>query len=99
MPAYVLGEIRTDDPATLTKLTETYVPPALASIAAFGGRLLAGGEPAMLDGGPKPARAVVVEFPDVAVARRWYRSAEYQAVINLRLSSADGRVLILEGAP
>lgn len=98
MPAYVLGEIRTDDPAKLAKLTETYVPPALQSIADYGGRLLAGGQPEMLDGGPEPVRAVVVEFPDAAAARRWYHSPEYQGVINLRLSTADGRVLLLDGA-
>ncbi|HKS89925.1 MAG TPA: DUF1330 domain-containing protein [Stellaceae bacterium] len=98
MPAYVLGEIRTDDPVTLARLTETYVPPALASIAAYGGRLIAGGQPEMLDGSPTPARAVVIEFPDAGAARRWYRSPEYQGVINLRLSSADGRVLLLDGA-
>ena len=98
MPAYVLGEIRTSDPAKLANLAERYIPPALASIEAHGGRLIAGGEPETLDGGPTPIRAVVVEFPDADAARRWYRSAEYQAVINLRLSSVEGRVLVLDGA-
>ena len=98
MPAYVLGEIRTDDPAVIAKLNETYLPRALESIAAHGGRLLVGGQPEILDGGPMPVRAVVIEFPDAAVARRWYRSPEYQSVINARLSMADGRVLLLDGA-
>ncbi len=43
-------------------------------------------------------RTVVIRFPDKAEARRWYDSAEYQAIINLRLEGSVGSVLIADGA-
>ena len=94
MPAYVLGDIRVTDPATFG----TYVPPAGATIAQYGGRVLAAtGNVELLDGGPTPERVVVIEFPDAAAARRWYRSPEYQAALPIRLRSSQGRVFLIEG--
>lgn len=94
MPAYVLGDVRVNDAAAFA----TYVNPAVASIAQYGGRVLAAaGNAEMLDGGPMPERVVVIEFPDAAAARRWYRSPEYQAALPIRLRSAEGRVFLIEG--
>jgi uncharacterized protein (DUF1330 family) len=96
VPAYVIGNIRVTDPATYSD----YVPPALASIAQYGGMLLAAADSAeLLDGGPMPERTVVLEFPDAAAARRWYRSPEYQAALPIRLRSSEGRVFLIEGLP
>jgi uncharacterized protein (DUF1330 family) len=95
MPAYAIGEIRVTDPAKF----DTYLPPALASIATHGGRVIgASGAVEMLDGGPKPERVVIIEFPDMEAARRWYASAEYQAALPIRLASAEGRAFLIEGA-
>ena len=94
MPAYVIGDIRVTD----TSQYETYVPPALASITQYGGRVLVAGPTLeLLDGGPAPERTVVVEFPDAAAARRWYRSPEYQTALPIRLRSSQGRVFLIEG--
>jgi uncharacterized protein (DUF1330 family) len=74
MPAYVVGEIHITDPAAY----RAHVPVALATVARFGGRVVAGGgKVELLDGGPMPERIVVIEFPDAEIARRWYRSDEY----------------------
>ena len=91
MPAYVIGNISVTDPATYAD----YVPPALTSITQYGGMVLAVSDDAeLLDGGPMPDRTVVLEFPDAAAARRWYRSPEYQAALPLRLRSSEGRVFV-----
>ena len=96
MPAYVIGNIRVTDPATYGD----YVPPALATITQYGGMVLAVADTAeLLDGGPMPERAVVLEFPDTAAARRWYRSPEYQAALPIRLRSSEGRVFLIDGLP
>jgi len=94
MPAYVLGDIRVTDAATFG----TYVQPAGASIAKYGGKVLAAAAKVeLLDGSAAPERVVVIEFPDAAAARRWYQSPEYQAVLPIRLRSAQGRVFLVEG--
>jgi uncharacterized protein (DUF1330 family) len=94
VPAYVLGDIRITDPAQF----DTYRAPAGASVAQYGGRLLAAaGKAELLDGGPAPELSVVIEFPDAAAARRWYQSPEYQAALPIRLRSSQGRVFLIEG--
>jgi uncharacterized protein (DUF1330 family) len=45
---------------------------------------------------PHP-RLVIIEFPSRAAAEGWYRSAEYQKVISLRLNSAAGSLIIVDG--
>ena len=70
MPAYVVGEIHITDPVAY----QAQVPVALATVARFGGRVVAGGgKIELLDGGPMPERIVVIEFPDAETARRWCR--------------------------
>ena len=53
MPAYVVGDIHITDPAAY----RAHVPVALATIARFGGHVIAGGgKLELLDGGPMPER-------------------------------------------
>jgi len=96
VPPYVIGNIRVTDPAAYGD----YVQPALATITQYGGMVLAVADNAeLLDGGPMPERTVVLEFPDAAAARRWYRSPEYQAALPIRLRSSEGRVFLIDGLP
>jgi uncharacterized protein (DUF1330 family) len=55
-----------------------------------------GGKLELLDGGPLPER-IIIEFPDSAMARRWYRSDEYQAAAKVRLATSHGRVFLIDG--
>ena len=66
MPAYVVGDIHITDPAAY----RAHVPVALATIARFGGRVVAGGgKIELLEGEPMPERVFVIEFPTSAAAR------------------------------
>jgi uncharacterized protein (DUF1330 family) len=95
MPTYVVGDISITDPAAY----QSHVPQALATIARFGGRVIAGGGKVdLLEGGPMPERIFIIEFPTAVAARRWYRSDEYRAALNTRLSASQGRVFLIEGA-
>jgi uncharacterized protein (DUF1330 family) len=95
MPAYFIAEIQVTDPSAY----ESYRPLAAASIAHFGGRFIVrGGAAELLEGSPPPERVVVVEFPDGATARRWYRSEEYQSALKIRQAASHGRVFLVEGA-
>ena len=42
-------------------------------------------------------RTVVIEFPDLATARAWYNSPEYQAILPFRLVASQGDAILVEG--
>jgi len=95
MPSFVVGDIKITDPV----IYREHVPRALATIARFGGRVIAGGGKVdLLEGGPMPERIFIVEFPTADAARNWYRSDEYQAALKVRQSAAQGRIFLIEGS-
>jgi uncharacterized protein (DUF1330 family) len=42
-------------------------------------------------------RVVVLEFPSLEQAQKWYRSPEYAPLIALRQRASRGRLILLEG--
>src|SRR5438309_2225890 len=67
-------------------------------IERFGGRFLVrGGTLHPLEGEPDFLRLVIIEFADLDAARRFYDSAEYQALIPHRTDNARSMLLIAEG--
>ena len=94
MPAYVIVETNVTD----QEQYERYRDAAPASIAAHGGRyLVRGDELAVLEGDWNPARVVVLEFPDLETAKRWYASEEYGEARKLREGAADLSMVAVEG--
>jgi uncharacterized protein (DUF1330 family) len=94
MPAYVIVETDIHDPEQY----EHYKEATPAAIAAFGGRFLArGGEIAVLEGDWHPERIVVIEFDDVATAKRFYESPIYQDAKRLREGAAKLNMVAVEG--
>jgi len=96
MPTYIVGDIHITDPAVY----QAHVPRALATIARFGGRVIAGGGARvdLLEGDPMPEWIFVIEFPNADAARRWYQSDDYREALKARLSASHGRVFLIEGA-
>jgi uncharacterized protein (DUF1330 family) len=95
MAAYVIGEIEVTDPSAY----DEYRKQVLATIENFGGRFaVRGGAVEPLEGGWAPKRVVVVEFPTLDQARKWYRSPEYAPLIKLRQKASRGRLVLVEGA-
>ena len=94
MPAYVIAETDITDPDQYEK----YRAASPGAIAAGGGRFLVrGGEVAVLEGDWEPSRLVVVEFEDLAAAKRWYESDVYQEARKLREGAAQLRIVAVEG--
>jgi uncharacterized protein (DUF1330 family) len=84
MPTYIVGDIHISDPASY----RAHLPRALATIARFGGRVVAGGgKIGLLEGDPMPERIFIIEFPTADAARRWYQSDDYQDASKVRLSA------------
>ena len=44
-------------------------------------------------------RTVLIEFPSKELARAWYESDEYQAVVGLRHGAATSNLVIVSGYP
>jgi uncharacterized protein (DUF1330 family) len=95
MPAYVIVETDVTDPEQYEK----YKAAASRAVAAAGGRyIVRGGEFAVLEGDWRPPRLVVLEFEDLAAAKRWYQSEAYQAAKQLREGAARMRMVAVQGA-
>ena len=94
MPAYMIVEVATTDEALMAEYRKH--TPGL--VAKFGGRFIVrGGKTRMLEGGWKPARVVVLEFPDYAAAERFYDSPEYKPVLEMRLRAGKSKAIIVDG--
>ena len=94
MPALVIVEIDVHDSAAY----EGYRSLVPASVDAYGGKFVArGGATENLEGDWAPERIVVLEFPDLETAQRWYNSPEYTAIKGGRTSASDGRMVLVEG--
>jgi uncharacterized protein (DUF1330 family) len=95
MAAYVIGDIEVTDSAAY----DDYRKQVLATVEKFGGRFaVRGGAVEPLEGGWAPKRLVMVEFPTLEQARKWYRSSEYAPLIQLRQKASRGRLVLVEGA-
>jgi len=94
MAAYVIAEIEVTDPAAF----EDYRRQVAPTVEKYGGRFLVrGGAVHPVEGDWRPPRLVVLEFPGVAQARRWYDSEEYRGPKALRMKASRGRIVLAEG--
>ena len=94
MPAYIISDVTIRNEEAL----QTYRSRAAASIAQYGGRyLVRGGQVETLEGGWHPTPLIVVEFPDIEQARRWYASAEYAAALDVRDAALSRHLILADG--
>jgi len=94
MPAYVIADVTVTDPATMEEY-RTHVP---APLAKYGGRFVVrGGAHQTVEGDWKPDRLVILEFPSMEQARRWYDSEEYRAPKAMRLKAGRTNLVMVEG--
>jgi uncharacterized protein (DUF1330 family) len=95
MTAYVICDIEVRDQQTYQEYT-ALVP---GTLEPYGGRFaVRGGAHETLEGGWQPRRVVMLEFPSTDHARRWYTSDAYTAAKEIRLRSAGGSLVLVEGA-
>lgn len=94
MAAYVIADLEVKDAAAF----EEYRKQAPGTIEKYGGRYIArGGATEALEGAWRPRRLVILEFPSLAAARRWYDSEEYRAPKALRQRAAVTNLVLVEG--
>ena len=94
MPVYVIAHGRTVD----RPMHDDYVAKALPTLPPYGGKILAFTEtPDVIEGSVADPRFVLLEFPSREAFRSWYDSPEYQAILPLRLESAPGTLVVIDG--
>jgi uncharacterized protein (DUF1330 family) len=94
MAAYVIGDIEVTDQAVY----EDYRKQVPAVLSKYGGKFLVrGGRVEALEGGWSPKRLVVLEFPSMEQAKRWYDSEEYRAPKAMRLRASRANLVMVEG--
>ena len=94
MAAYVIVDIEIHDAA----LYDDYRKRVPATIEKYGGKFLVrGGQFEQLEGSWQPTRLVLLEFPSMEQAKRWYDSEEYGEARKLREGAAKLHMVAVEG--
>jgi len=94
VPAYIIADVTVTDPATM----EEYRKRVPATLAPYGGRFIVrGGAHQTVEGDWKPSRLVVLEFPSLEQAKRWYDSEEYREPKAMRLRAGRTNLVMVEG--
>lgn len=95
MAAYVISEVyEVVDAALMDK----YRSLAQVAIARYGGRyLVRGGAFEILEGDCSAERLIVVEFPTMEQAKKWYHSPEYSEALEVSRAALKRRLILVEG--
>ena len=77
---------------------EEYLPAVMKLIGSHGGKYLASGtKPQMKEGREQPNAYVLLEFPDLESAEKWYEDPAYQPLIELRNSGGRTELFVFPG--
>jgi uncharacterized protein (DUF1330 family) len=91
--AYLVVDARSTDPERMGE----YRRLAQIAVEKLGGRyLVRGGAYEVIEGSWHPQRLVVLEFPNMDIARKFYDSPEYVAARNARQEVSDFDILLVE---
>lgn len=94
MPAFLIVEVE----VTNRQVFDNYRQMVPASLEKYGGHYrVRGGKAHTLEGDWKPNRLVVIEFPSAERAKAWWNSPEYAEAKALRHTSANTRMVLVEG--
>ena len=74
----------------------SYLEQVEGTAKAYGGKWLAQGAVQVVEGA-WPGSVVLMEFPNMTEAQRWYRSPEYQKILPLRVNNAISDLILVDG--
>ena len=94
MSAYFIVDVDVQNPAGMREYLEK-VP---ATLQPYGGRyIVRGGKFEVIEGDWQPSRVVMLEFPNMEQAKRWYACEEYKPFKNARLAACVTNIVLVEG--
>ena len=92
--AYIIANVRVTDPVQY----EDYKKFSTLAMQAHGAEVcVRGGAVDVLEGDWQPDRLVILKFPSVEQAKRFYESAEYRRARDARENAAVMRMVVVEG--
>ena len=93
MSVYVIASLTVKDKARFADYRRAVLP----TVENYGGRLVARGQPFVLEGEWPHERLVIAEFPSMERAQQWFDSPEYAEPKALRQATAEAELVIVEG--
>ena len=95
MSAYYLVDVREIKDAAKMEDYRARVAPVVEK---FGGRYVVRGGPfEVVEGSYQPIFPVMIQFPSLDDAHRWYNSEEYRELKQLRLAATVGNAVFMSG--
>jgi uncharacterized protein (DUF1330 family) len=95
MPAYLINHLRIPNgfpkPEALV-----YLESVEATFTPYGGKWLVLDAQVEVIEGAWPGSVVLMEFPDMATAKKWYYSPEYQAILHLRTGNTISDLILVD---
>ena len=96
MAVYLIGQLEIRDREEYGK----YEAGFLEIFAKYEGEFLAvNEEPEILEGEWPYTRTVMIRFPSLEEARRWWSSSEYQSLAQHRRRASKGNIVLVAGLP
>lgn len=94
MAAYLVVDIEVTNPEAYEEYRKQ-VPPLIAK---YGGKYLARGGPfEKLEGDWTPKRLVLLEFPSLERAKKFYESEEYEPLKKIRVNATKSNIVLVDG--
>ena len=95
MAAYLIATVEVSDPSWLKEYSEKVKKMFVEIGAKYHVRST---QIEKLEGSnPTPMSVTVIEFPSMEVAREWYKTDEYQALVELRSTGSKTEMWLTEG--
>ncbi len=95
MTAYLINHLRIPGDVPNEEALR-YLEEVESTVNAYGGKWLAHGDVQVVEG-VWPGSAVLIEFPGMAEAHKWYDSSEYQKILHLRADNVISDLILVEG--
>ena len=95
-PAYAIAYLRHVD---VNADIVTYIETIDGTLTPYGGQFLVHGGRLLGLEGAWDGDVVVIRFPDLDAATRWYGSPAYQAILALRTDNSESVACVVEGLP
>lgn len=94
MSAYVVAHLHE---MRVNRQVITYLQKIDTTLEPYGGRFLVHGKEGEIVEGTFPGHLIIIEFPDMKKAHKWYHSDAYQEIASLRTDNSEGSVIIVDG--
>jgi uncharacterized protein (DUF1330 family) len=96
MTTYLINHLRIPG-GVPTEDELAYLEQVEATVAPYGGKWLAIDAQVQVVEGAWPGSVVLMEFPDMAKAKEWYESADYQKILPRRTTHSISDLILVDG--